>query len=81
MTKNTNRTEIVYQFLNRYRDEETGSWIYEPVDMCRCESDAQAELMVNHLRDAGKIPTDFDGKPKDGLTIRRGDVEWFSRGV
>ena len=71
----------IYRFYNRYQDELTGEWVYNNVAAQECDSDAQAEIMVNHLRDEGKIQTDIDGRPMRGLTIRRDDVEWFSSGV
>lgn len=70
-----------YEFLNREKNEMTDEWEYQSIAVANCDSDAQAELMVNHLRDDGKIPTDMDGRPKHGLTIRRGDAEWYSTGV
>lgn len=70
-----------YQFFDRYRDEETGKWEYDLLAVEKCDGDAQAELWVNHLRDEGKIPTDMDGRPKRGLTIRRAGAEWYSTGV
>lgn len=72
---------ISYVFFDRYRDESSSNWVYERIDFQRFDSDSQAELHVNELRDSGKIPTDIDGNPKNGLTIRRGDVEWYSAGV
>lgn len=45
------------------------------------ECDAQAEAFVNNLRDEGRIPLDDDGNSIGGLTIMRGTVEWFSRGI
>ena len=72
-----------YIFYDRHRDESTGEWVYDEIALHRCDSDAQAELMVNHIRDDGLIPTDLDGKPKRGLTIRRARdwKEWYSTGV
>ena len=71
----------IYRFYNRYRDELTGEWVYNNVATVECDGDAQAELMVNHLRDKGQIQTDFQGRPMRGLTIKRDDVEWYSQGI
>ena len=76
-----NKMHKTYTFFDRFRDEMTGEWVYTSIAVEQCDSDAQAELMVNHLRDAGRIPTDIDGNPQRGLTIRRGDIEWYSSGV
>ena len=70
-----------YRFYDRRRCEYSGETVYNLVASATLDSDAQAELMVNHLRDDGLIPTDNDGNPKRGLTIKRTEAEWYSRGV
>lgn len=59
---------ISYVF-GRYSDE-YGERIFEHVARRDCDSDAQAEHSVRRI-------CEDTGDP--GLTIRRGDVEWFAR--
>jgi len=67
-----------YQFFDRRREGD--GLHYDLIATHDCDSDQQAELMVNHLRDDGKIPTHDDGREKLGLTIRRAGAEWYSTG-
>ena len=55
--------------FGRYEDI-AGERVFEPLTRCVCDSDAQAEHTVRRIcEDTGDL----------GLTIRRGDVEWFAR--
>lgn len=74
---------ITYRFYasNCEYDEVACEFAPRLIATKRLECDAQAEMWVNNLRDEGKIPNDMDGNPVLGLIIKRGDVEWFSRGV
>jgi len=60
---------MISYIFGRYSDE-YGERTFEQVARYDCDSDAQAEHTARRIcEDTGDL----------GLTIRRGDVEWFTR--